>query len=299
MIIMAVDSAGRKVLCMPRQWQDRGTSPERTKVWMEPKSKTTEQKVPIIYYLSRNGQLEQPHFMEVPLSSPKGLYLKDVLNRLNILRGQGMANMYTWSSKRSYKNGFVWQDLSDNDFIYPCHGQEYVFKGSQLLETSLSFRSYETVSSISSTSNNSFDTSTSSIDSNIPTVIVRKKNQSWSSFDDLREYEVYKARAGGEFAAKASNAATQTEDKERQKRKGGEEVEECEGNDVTEMKGHEEVHLAFSKDGFGGLGSLEGSKKVDVRNLLLENDCPREKKKASKVLMQLISCGSRGIKDRL
>lgn len=73
---MAVDSAGRKVLCMPRQWQDRGTSPERTKVWTEPKLKTTEQKVPIIYYLSRNGQLEQPHFMEVPLSSPKGLYLK-------------------------------------------------------------------------------------------------------------------------------------------------------------------------------------------------------------------------------
>lgn len=73
---MAVDSAGRKVLCMPRQWQDRGPSPERTKVWMEPKSKTTEQKVPVIYYLSRNGQLEQPHFMEVPLSSPKGLYLR-------------------------------------------------------------------------------------------------------------------------------------------------------------------------------------------------------------------------------
>lgn len=195
----------------------------------------------------------------------------------------------------------MWQDLSDNDFIYPCHGQEYVFKGSQLLETSLSFRSYETVSSISSTSNNSFDTSTSSIDSNIPTVIVRKKNQSWNSFDDLREYEVYKARFGGEFAAKASNnAATQTEDKRRQKRKDSEKVEKCEGNDVTEMKGHEEVHLAFSKDGFGGLGSLEGSKKVGVRNLLAENDCPSEKKKkASKVLMQLISCGSRGIKDRL
>nr|POE45083.1 protein zinc induced facilitator 1 [Quercus suber] len=199
----------------------------------------------------------------------------------------------------SYKNGFVWQDLSDNDFIYPCHGQEYVFKGSLLLETSLSFRSYETVSSISSTSNNSFDTSTLSIDSNIPTVIVRKNNQSWNSFDDLREYEVYKARAGGEFAAKASNAATQTEDKGWQKRKDSEEVEECEGNDVTEMKGHEEVHLAFSKDGFGGLGSLEGSKKVGVRNLLAENDCPSEKRKASKVLMQLISCGSRGMKDPL
>ena len=187
----------------------------------------------------------------------------------------------------------MWQDLSDNDFIYPCHGHEYVLKGSQLLETSLSFRSFESVSSLSSTSNNSSETNTSSIESNIPAVIVRKKNQSWSSFDDLRESQVYKAKTAEEFATKAANAATQTEDKERQRKKDSEEIEECEGNDiVTELKGHEEV-------GFGGLGSLEGSKKVGVKNPTVENDCHSGRMKASTVLMQLIRCGSRGIKDRL
>jgi hypothetical protein len=77
---MAADSRGTAVLCMPRQWQDRETSPERNKIWFEPKSKAAEQKVPVVYYLSRNGQLEHPHFMEVPLSSPKGLYLRGTNN---------------------------------------------------------------------------------------------------------------------------------------------------------------------------------------------------------------------------
>lgn len=100
-------------------------SPERTKIWVEPKQKT-EHKVAVIYYLSRNGQLEHPHYIEVAISLPHGLYLRgkydfpdmcvcvcmwsyellmmlmfaDVMRRLNSLRGQGMANMYFWSAKR-------------------------------------------------------------------------------------------------------------------------------------------------------------------------------------------------------
>jgi hypothetical protein len=31
---------------------------------------------PVLYYLSRNRLLEHPHFMEVPLSSTDGLYLR-------------------------------------------------------------------------------------------------------------------------------------------------------------------------------------------------------------------------------
>nr|DAD25920.1 TPA_asm: hypothetical protein HUJ06_027388 [Nelumbo nucifera] len=117
---MAVTSRGRTELQIPKKWKDRETSPERTKIWTEPRPKT-ERKVPVVYYLSRNGHLEHPHFMEVPLSSSEGLYLRDVINRLNVLRGKGMPSMYSWSSKRSYKNGFVWHDLSENDFIYPAH----------------------------------------------------------------------------------------------------------------------------------------------------------------------------------
>ncbi|XP_041000420.1 protein SOSEKI 2-like [Juglans microcarpa x Juglans regia] len=292
---MAVDIRRTTVLCMPRQqWPDRESSPERTKIWFEPKPKNTVQKVPVIYYLSRNGQLEHPHFMEVPLiSSPKGLYLQDVMNRLNFLRGQDMAKLYSWSSKRSYRNGFVWQDLSKNEFIYPCHGHEYILKGSQLLETSLSFRSYERASSSSSMSNISTETKSSSVDSNVP-AILRKKNQSWSSFEDLREYQVYKAKTAAEFAEKAANAATQTEDHKGRPR--GKDIEEMEGSGETKPSA-EEVSKSLSKS------SLEKCSKIDNGSAdsgipTVEHDrLPSGRMKASTVLMQLIGCGSRRIKD--
>ncbi|KAL2328546.1 hypothetical protein Fmac_021973 [Flemingia macrophylla] len=116
---------------------NRQVSPERAKVWTEKSPKYHQSlKVPVIYYLCRNRQLEHPHFMEVPLSSPDGLYLRDVIDRLNVLRGRGMASLYSWSCKRSYKNGFVWHDLCEDDIILPAHGNEYVLKGSELFDES-------------------------------------------------------------------------------------------------------------------------------------------------------------------
>ncbi|WCJ41593.1 hypothetical protein M5689_022454 [Euphorbia peplus] len=119
---------------------NRQLSPERAKVWTErsPKYHQQNRKVPVVYYLCRNRQLEHPHFIEVPLSSPDGLYLRDIIERLNVLRGRGMASLYSWSCKRSYKNGFVWHDLSDDDLILPAHGNEYVLKGSELIDESSS-----------------------------------------------------------------------------------------------------------------------------------------------------------------
>lgn len=35
---------------------------------------------------------------------------------------------------RSYKNGYVWNDLADNDIIPPSDGAEYVLKGSELVD---------------------------------------------------------------------------------------------------------------------------------------------------------------------
>ncbi|KAK3122438.1 hypothetical protein QOZ80_8BG0669590 [Eleusine coracana subsp. coracana] len=125
-----------------------GTSPGRNKVWVEPPGKsnhrhhqtpspTPANRVAVVYYLCRNRHLEHPHFIEVPLASPEeGLYLRDVINRLNVLRGKGMAAMYSWSCKRSYKNGFVWHDLSDDDLVLPAQGNEYILKGSELLDRS-------------------------------------------------------------------------------------------------------------------------------------------------------------------
>lgn len=58
----------------------RQVSPERAKVWTEKSPKYHQQqphrKVSVVYYLSRNRQLEHPHFIEVSLSSPDGLYLR-------------------------------------------------------------------------------------------------------------------------------------------------------------------------------------------------------------------------------
>jgi len=33
---------------------------------------------------------------------------------------------------RSYRNGFVWNDLAENDVIYPSDCAEYVLKGSEI-----------------------------------------------------------------------------------------------------------------------------------------------------------------------
>ncbi|KAK4791440.1 hypothetical protein SAY86_031853 [Trapa natans] len=115
----------------------RQGSPERAKVWTEKSPRYYQnRKVAVLYYLCRNRQLEHPHFIEVPLSSPEGLYLRDVIERLNVLRGRGMPSMYSWSSKRNYKNGFVWQDLCEDDLIFPSNGNEYILKGSELFNES-------------------------------------------------------------------------------------------------------------------------------------------------------------------
>jgi hypothetical protein len=112
------------------------TRPVRVEPEPPPPTKThkmvTTKRVAVVYYLCRNHQLEHPHFMEVPLASMQGLYLRDVINRLDALRGKGMASKYSWSCKRRYKNGFVWHDLSDGDLLLPAQGVEYVLKGSEL-----------------------------------------------------------------------------------------------------------------------------------------------------------------------
>ncbi|KAL6967461.1 hypothetical protein U1Q18_033271 [Sarracenia purpurea var. burkii] len=308
---MAVTSRGKttEVLLASKKWRERETSPERTKVWTEPPNKLrTERKVSVVYYLCRNGQLEQPHFMEVPLSSPEGLYLRDVINRLNFLRGKGMASIYSWSSKRSYKNGFVWHDLSENDFIHPAHGQEYVLKGSELLDGDLICKSEDSVFS-------SFkhlppppppESRKSGDESDFP-VVTRRRNQSWSAID-LDEYRVYKAECSGESSGRAAaDASTQTDDKRRRRRaileieEGGEEEnikEPCGENQSTELS-REEISPPPSDS---SPETLESLMKVDGRLVVLGPDPtadnhPNGRPKASSVLMQLISCGSISFKD--
>nr|AII30315.1 hypothetical protein [Cardamine hirsuta] len=98
------------------------------------KMKPILRRVQVVYYLTRNGHLEHPHFIEViaPVNQP--LRLRDVMNRLTVLRGKCMASQYAWSCKRSYRNGFVWNDLGENDVIYPSECAEYVLKGSEIAD---------------------------------------------------------------------------------------------------------------------------------------------------------------------
>ncbi|KAL0448598.1 UNVERIFIED_CONTAM: protein UPSTREAM OF FLC [Sesamum latifolium] len=102
----------------------------QTRIMRQP----TFKKVQVVYYLSRNGHLQHPHYMEVTHLAHQQLRLKDVMDRLTVLRGKGMPSLYSWSCKRSYKNGYVWNDLGENDVIYPSEGAEYVLKGSELIE---------------------------------------------------------------------------------------------------------------------------------------------------------------------
>lgn len=34
---------------------------------------------------------------------------------------------------RSYKNGYVWNDMTENDVVYASEGSEYVLKGSEII----------------------------------------------------------------------------------------------------------------------------------------------------------------------
>ncbi|XP_042429900.1 protein SOSEKI 2-like isoform X1 [Zingiber officinale] len=116
-------------------------------------------RVQVIYYLSRNGQLEHPHYIELPYLPSRQLRLRDVTERLTLLRGKAMLSHFSWSCKRyvvidsspfcsvsrvslamenlrGYKNGYVWNDLTEDDVIYPADGVEYVLKGSEIIPDS-------------------------------------------------------------------------------------------------------------------------------------------------------------------
>ncbi|XP_047967912.1 protein SOSEKI 5-like [Salvia hispanica] len=228
--------------------------------------------VPVVYYLSRNGQLEHPHFIEVPLSSSAhGLFLRDVIGRLNVLRGKGMASMYSWSCKRSYKNGFVWHDLSENDFIYPARGEEYVLKGSELLE-------------------NSFLESPLPPPENQPdSGHRRRRNQSCSSIE--YEYSVYKAEPSFRSAADAS---TQTDDVRRRRRRAPEEAEK-------RKEARDEISISISPPASDSSPeTLETLLKADGRSSNSKGGQQIQRAATtskSSVLMQLITCGSLSFKD--
>ncbi|CAH8297363.1 unnamed protein product [Eruca vesicaria subsp. sativa] len=298
---------------VPRRSRDhqQDTSPDRNRIWSEPRHKpVANRKVPVVYYLCRNGQLDHPHFMEVTLSSGDGLYLKDVINRLNDLRGKGMANLYSWSSKRSYKNGFVWHDLSEEDFIFPVQGQEYVLKGSEVLDSSclLSSNPRSLLGTTSFRDSRPLNIEKNSGGDDIPAAVHRRRNQSWSSVD-LSEYKVYKATESSAESTRrlAADASTQTDERRRRRKPAKEEVESparCENHQSVELS-RDEISPPPSDS---SPETLENLIKADGRLILRQNESSNDRNRtveslssgrmsASAVLMQLISCGTMSFKE--
>ena len=47
-----------------------------------------------------------------------------------------MLIVFCLNQHRSYKSGFVWHDLCEDDLIRPAHGDEYILKGSEIIDDS-------------------------------------------------------------------------------------------------------------------------------------------------------------------
>ncbi|GER49090.1 hypothetical protein STAS_26309 [Striga asiatica] len=102
---------------------------------MEGQSCSQVRRLHIVYFLSRKGKIEHPHLVRVHHPSTNGVRLRDVKRWLGELRGKDMPESFSWSYKRRYKTGYVWQDLVDDDLINPISDNEYVLKGSEILST--------------------------------------------------------------------------------------------------------------------------------------------------------------------
>lgn len=192
--------------------------------------------------------------------------------------------------------------------IHPAHGQEYVLKGSELHEPSLSNpKALETTSS--------FRIVKAGDDSSDFPVITRRRNQSWSSID-LNEYKVYKTEPVAESNRRlAADASTQTDDRRRRRKAVKIEDEEEEKSQSQETCENQSVELTREEisppPSDSSPETLESLMKADGRlmissgsdgnddnklNRTAEN-YPSGRMKASTVLMQLISCGAISMKE--
>ncbi|KAJ8766105.1 hypothetical protein K2173_020621 [Erythroxylum novogranatense] len=191
-------------MVMPCKYEDGETSTGSSSVSNPAKSETAENVVEVVYYLSWNGQLGHPHFVEVPMSCPPQLLIRDVINMLNRRRGHGMADMYSWSFKRSYKNGHVWQDLWANDYIYPCNDDDhdYILKGSLLTGASVTPPSFDTISPSTSRSRVPSEIQSCTDLGSITPSTAKTNDSSWSTFDD--HHNIYNIKTSAELWDKGS-----------------------------------------------------------------------------------------------
>lgn len=74
---MAVVVAGSRARAEQARLQWREQEPRSPEMAAPPRPpRPPPARAAVVYYLARNGHLEHPHFMEVALSCPDGLYLR-------------------------------------------------------------------------------------------------------------------------------------------------------------------------------------------------------------------------------
>jgi hypothetical protein len=85
MAVVVAGSRARTAQAARMQWREQGArSPEMA---VPPRPRPRPARAAVVYYLSRNGHLEHPHFMEVALSCPDGLYLRGTVYALPLRFG--------------------------------------------------------------------------------------------------------------------------------------------------------------------------------------------------------------------
>lgn len=203
----------------------------------------------------------------------------------------------------------MWHDLSEDDFIFPVQGQEYVLKGSEVLDSCLISNPRSLLETTSFRDPRSLNPENKNSGDDIRAV-NRRRNQSWSSID-LSEYKVYKATESSAESTQrlAADASTQTDDRRRRRKPTKEEIEEVkspasyENNQSTELS-RDEISPPPSDS---SPETLEKLIKADGRLILRPNETTSDhrtveslssgKMRASAVLMQLISCGTMSFKE--
>jgi hypothetical protein len=171
----------------------------------------------------------------------------------------------------------VWHDLTDDDYVHPVAGREYVLKGTERLSPPTMQQQLpmlDAAAAASSCSSGSQETAASS-------------SSGWEQRGHTKgagEYRVYRAE---DRAAAAADAATQTDDGCRgRQRRAQEELGREETSPPTASTSPDTLETLIKADGrvlaavttTGGGGS---------------------RARASSVLMQLISCGSVSVKGGL
>ncbi|KAI6675803.1 hypothetical protein NL676_003709 [Syzygium grande] len=80
-------------------------------------------RIKVLYFLGHGrgsgAGVEQPHLFCANHSSSNDLLLKDFKRWLADLRGSHLTEAFSWSYKRRYKTGYIWQEAVDDDLVMP------------------------------------------------------------------------------------------------------------------------------------------------------------------------------------